>query len=182
MSVISEILDHNKTFVDSGEYESLLTDKFPNKKLAILSCMDTRLTELIPAAMNVKNGDVKIIKNAGAIISHPFGSVMRSMLVAVYELGVENIIVLGHTNCGMQNLDTNKMIEKMLDRGISKKQLDTVTASGVDITTWLRGFENTDDSVRKTVKIISEHILMPHDVNVYGFIIDINTGKLTAID
>ena len=49
--------------------------------------MDTRLTELLPAALGIKNGDVKLIKNAGGVVMAPFGSVMRSLLVAVYELG-----------------------------------------------------------------------------------------------
>ena len=58
-------------------YEKYAASKYPNKKLAILSCMDTRLTELLPAALGLKNGDAKIIKNAGGIIADPFGSVMR---------------------------------------------------------------------------------------------------------
>ena len=53
--------------------------------------MDTRLTALLPAALGIKNGDVKMIKNAGGVISHPFGSVIRSLLVAIFELGVEEI-------------------------------------------------------------------------------------------
>src|SRR5688572_12832805 len=81
MSVLSEILTFNKDFVSSKEYEKFETDRFPNKKLVILTCMDTRLTELLPQAMNFRNGDIKLIKNAGAIVSHPFGSVMRSILV-----------------------------------------------------------------------------------------------------
>src|SRR5918992_3082817 len=101
MSVLSEMLEKNREFVDRGEYESLRTDRFPNKKLVVLSCMDTRLTELLPRAMGFANGDVKLIKNAGAIVSHPFGSVMRSILVAVYELGAEEIAVVGHHQCGM---------------------------------------------------------------------------------
>ncbi len=47
--------------------------------------MDTRLVELLHKALNLKNGDVKIVKNAGAIINNPFGSIMRSLLIAVYE-------------------------------------------------------------------------------------------------
>ena len=53
--------------------------------------MDTRLTELLPAALGIKNGDVKIIKNAGGTITHPFGSAMRSLLVAIYELGIREV-------------------------------------------------------------------------------------------
>ena len=74
--MIDELLKFNREFVKSKGYERFITNKYPDKKIAIVSCMDTRLTELLPAALGIKNGDVKIIKNAGAIISHPFGSVV----------------------------------------------------------------------------------------------------------
>lgn len=64
-----------------------------------MTCMDTRLVELLPAALGLKNGDVKIIKNAGAVISNPFGSAVLSLLIAIFELGVEEIMVIGHTDC-----------------------------------------------------------------------------------
>ena len=59
--MIDQILEYNKTFVDRKDYEKFITDKYPDKKLAVLSCMDTRLTELLPAALGLKNGDAKII-------------------------------------------------------------------------------------------------------------------------
>ena len=90
--MIDELLKFNREFVKSKGYERFITNKSPDKKIAIVSCMDTRLTELLPAALGIKNGDVKIIKNAGAIISHPFGSVIRSLLVAIYELGVNEVM------------------------------------------------------------------------------------------
>ncbi|MBC7765314.1 MAG: carbonic anhydrase, partial [Hyphomonadaceae bacterium] len=105
MSHIDEILAFNKQFVQNNQHAPYTSTKFPNKKMAILSCMDTRLTELLPAALNIKNGDIKIIKNAGAVVTHPFGSVMRSLLVAIYELEVEEILVIGHYDCGMQGLE-----------------------------------------------------------------------------
>ena len=89
--MIDEILKFNQEFVANKDYEKYITTKYPDKKIAILSCMDTRLTELLPAALGIKNGDVKMIKNAGGIISHPFGSVIRSLLVAIYELGVTEV-------------------------------------------------------------------------------------------
>lgn len=71
--MLDEILEFNKQFVANKGYEKYITNKYPDKKIAILSCMDTRLTELLPAALGIKNGDVKMIKNAGGVISHPFG-------------------------------------------------------------------------------------------------------------
>lgn len=79
---LDEILLFNEKFVNNKLYEEYVATKRPEKKLVILSCMDTRLTELLPKAMNIKNGDAKIIKNAGATITHPFGSIVRSILVA----------------------------------------------------------------------------------------------------
>ena len=120
--MIEQLLEYNKDFVNNKEYEKYKCDKFPNKKIAILSCMDTRLTELLPAALGLKNGDVKMIKNAGALISSPFGSVIRSLVVAIYELNVDEILVIGHYDCGMQNIDSGKILEKMKKRNISEEE------------------------------------------------------------
>ena len=67
--MLEEILAYNKKFVEDKGYEAYITNKYPDKKIAILSCMDTRLTALLPAALGIKNGDVKMIKNAGGVIS-----------------------------------------------------------------------------------------------------------------
>ena len=87
--MIEEMLAYNREFVRSRGSEKYQTSKFTDKKIAILTCMDTRLVELLPAALGLRNGDVKIIKNAGGVVTNPFGSVIRSLLVAIIELGVE---------------------------------------------------------------------------------------------
>ena len=182
MSYMNEILEFNQKFVDSKQYEVFDTTRYPNKQLAILSCMDTRLTELLPAALNLKNGDAKIIKNAGAMITHPFGSVMRSLLVAVYELEIQDILVIGHYDCGMQGHDVSGLIEKMMERQVSQEKMDMVQYAGIDIQKWLSGFDDVEVSVAETVKIIKNHPFIPDDVMVYGLLIDPKTGKLTPVE
>ena len=118
MSIVSEIFEHNRQFIERREYEAFLTDQFPNKRLVVLTCMDTRLVELLPRAMGFRNGDVKLVKNAGAIVSHPFGSVMRSIMLAIYELMAEEVIVVGHTGCGMTGLSCERVLDKALKRGV----------------------------------------------------------------
>lgn len=49
-------------------------------------------------------------------LTHPFGSVVRSLIMAIYDLGVEEIMVIGHTDCGVQHMDSAKLIEKMKRR------------------------------------------------------------------
>lgn len=178
MSAVKKMLEYNKSFVEKTLYKNYPASKFPQKKVAVLSCMDTRLTELLPAALNCKNGDVQIIKNAGGVISHPFGSVMRSLLVAVYSLGVKEIMVVGHEDCGMQGLCSSLLIDEMLQRGIDKDKIDTVISCGIDLEKWLKGFEDPYTSVRETVKSIHLHPLMPKDICVYGFVMNPETGEL----
>ncbi|CAH1190756.1 MULTISPECIES: beta-class carbonic anhydrase [Paenibacillus] len=181
MNNIQEILEYNKTFVETKEYEKYTAGKFPTKKMAIITCMDTRLVEMLPKAMNLKNGEVKIIKNAGAIISQPFGSVMRSVLVAIYELGADEVVVVGHTECGMASLHADTMIGHMVERGVSEEVMSTLENSGIRLTKWLRGFDSVEDGVKHTVGVIKNHPLLPPGVPVHGMIIDSYTGKLDLV-
>jgi len=179
--MINELMKFNEEFVENKQYEQYIAGKYPDKKIAILSCMDTRLTELLPAALGLKNGDVKMIKNAGGVVSSPVGSVMRSLVVAVYTLGVEEILVIGHYDCGMQNLDVNQIIEKMKSRGISEEKIEFMKYCGVDFDKWLSGFECVEESVSETVKMIKNHPLMPKDIPVHGLIMDPVTGRMDKI-
>ena len=179
--MIEEILAYNKQFVENKGFESYITNKYPDKKIAILSCMDTRLTALLPAALGIKNGDVKMIKNAGGVISHPFGSVIRSLLVAIFELGEEVILVIAHSDCGASHMLSGPMLDKMTARGIYPDYIDMMRFCGVDFHVWLNGFEDTETSVRGTVDFIVRHPLIPSDVTVLGFIIDSTSGELTRI-
>lgn len=161
MSHVSEIINFNKSFVENKDYEAYLTSRYPDKKMLIITCMDTRLVELLPKAMNFKNGDVKIIKNAGAVISQPFGSVMRSVMVALYELDAEEVIVVGHYECGMVSLNADHMINSIKERGVSEEVLSTLENSGIKLTKWLRGFDNVEEGVIQTVDLIKRHPLLP---------------------
>jgi carbonic anhydrase len=181
MTLLSEILDYNQQFVQNEEYKKYETTKFPKKRMVVLTCMDTRLLELLPKSMNLSNGDVKTVKNAGALVSHPFGSVMRSILIAVYELQAEEVFVIGHHDCGMSALKSDRMVESMKERGISEETLVTLSYSGIDFEKWLHGFDDVFDSVKHSVNIITNHPLMPEEVPVHGLVIDPTTGKLDLV-
>ena len=180
--MIDQIMEYNKKFVENKGYEPFLTSKYPDKKLAILTCMDIRLIELLPAALGIKNGDAKIIKNAGGTMVHPYGSVVRSLLVGILELGVEEVMVIGHTDCGVQGMDGKEMLELLEKRGIDKQHIDIVRHSGIDLEKWLGGFESVESSVHETVKGLKEHPLMPKDVKISGFIMNSETGLLTKVE
>ena len=180
--MIEDILEYNKAFVESKGYEPHITSKFPDKKLAILTCMDTRLTLLLPAALGLKNGDAKIIKNAGGLVMSPFDSALRSLLVGIYELGVEEVMVIHHSDCGACKMSGVEMKHLMLQRGISPQDIETIEKCSKNLEVWLEGFHDTERSVRNTVSIIRTHPLVPKEVVVRGFIIDSTTGALTPVD
>lgn len=181
MNKLDEILEYNKAFVENKEYEEYITSKNPKKKLVILSCMDTRLTELLPKAMNLKNGDAKIIKNAGATVMHPFGSISRSIIVAIYEFLADEVIVVGHYGCGMCNLDTDNLLGKIEDRGISKEVIGTISNSGIDLNKWLHGFDSVEESIKNSVEVIKNHPLIPEGIIIHGVAISPETGKIDVI-
>ena len=181
MSLLPEILEHNRRFVAQKEYESLLTDRFPNKKIIVVTCMDTRLVELLPRAMNLRQGDAKVLKTAGAIVSHPFGGIMRSILVAVYELGAEEIAVVGHHGCGMTNLSCERILQKARERGIREEVIEGLRRDDVDLERWLKGFESVRDGVLSSVEVIRRHPLLPAEVLVHGLIMDPETGGLEVV-
>ena len=181
MNRLEQIMDFNRSFVENKDYEEYVTTKTPKKKMAILTCMDTRLTELLPKAMNIKNGDAKIIKDAGATVMHPFGGVIRSILVAIYEFGAEDIFVVGHHGCGMSNLNTKNLVNKMINRGITGETIETLNNGGVDVEGWLHGFESVEDSIKESVNKIKNHPLIPKDIRVHGLIMDPETGKLDVV-
>lgn len=178
---LDEILAFNREFVANQEYEKYQTTKFPDKRLVVLSCMDTRLVELLPKAMNMRNGDIKHVKSAGAIVSHPFGSIMRSILIAIYELNAEEVMVVGHYDCGMSAIDSKRTMEKMLERGVSAQTFSTLQHAGINLHKWLHGFDRVEESVKNSVETIKNHPLLPPNVEVHGLLIDPVTGRLDVV-
>jgi len=179
---LDEILTFNKQFVEDKDYEQYLTtNRPPEKKVVIVTCMDARMTELLPKAMNMKNGDAKIIKNAGAIITSPFGNIMRSVLVALYELHANEVFLVGHHDCGMTGIDPDEVVRHMEARGIPQHVIHTLRHSGINLYRWLTGFDSVRESVENSVEIVRNHPLLPPGTPVHGLIIHPDTGELEVV-
>lgn len=106
---------------------------------------------------------------------------MRSILVAVYELNADEICVVGHRDCGMQSLDSKTILKKAVERGASKETLTTLEHAGIDLASWLKGFDTVEEGVKSSVDMIQHHPLLPKDTAVHGLIIDPETGKLETL-
>src|ERR1700683_5860566 len=92
MSVIDEVIAANQIYSRTHELRKLTPR--PERKLAVLTCMDTRLSI---RTLGLSTGDAHIIRNAGGIVTE---DTMRSLVVCHYLLGTEEIMVINHTDCG----------------------------------------------------------------------------------
>ena len=180
-TIIDEILEYNTNFVTEKSYDAFSDSKLPGRKLAVVACMDTRLTELLPAALGVKNGDIKLIKTAGGVVSHPFGSVMRSLILCIYEMGAEEIAIIGHHDCGMCGLEHTVLARLMVERGIPEKRLQRLEFYGIDLGKWLKGFEDARESVLQSMRCVLNHPLVPKEILVHGLLMHPRTGELELL-
>ncbi len=171
--MLEKILDANKKFVDNFEPVSL--GHLPQKKIAILTCMDCRLTGFLPDALGIGRGDAKIIRNAGNTIVGE--DAIRSIAAAIYSLGCEEVLVVGHSECGMAHADPAKIKVKMMEMGIDEKDIDAVG----DLATWIGAIPGEEKNVLETVEAIKNHPLITDEVPIHGLIMDITTGKVDVL-
>lgn len=182
MNNLEQILLANQKFVENlpEEYVRCSTEisKLPQRQLAIFTCMDTRLVDFLEPAMGIKRGEVKVIKNAGNSVTGPFEATIRSLVIGIFELGVNEIIVIGHKDCGMSQTNSRRLVEKMLARGISAEAIQMIEKELED---WVDHFQHPEDNVRDVVKRISTNPLIPRDVPVHGLLFNPHTGELDII-
>lgn len=185
MTTLDQVLKANHEFTKSKAGQNINSNekgcsisKFPNRHLALFTCMDTRLVDFLGPAMGIKRGEVKVIKNAGNSITSPFASTIRSLMVAIFELGVKEIMVVGHFDCGISHTTSKELIEKMLARGIS---LDAIRMIESELQLWLDQFRNPVYNVLSVVEKIRNNPLIPKDVPVHGLIFDPNNGAIEIV-
>lgn len=153
MNTLEQILQANLKFVATNhpkKYEENVSvpDKLPSRQLAIFTCMDTRLVEFLEPAMGISRGQAKVIKNAGNSITGPFEGTIRSLVISIFELGVKEIVVIGHLDCGLAATDSQQLIKKMLDRGISA---DAIKMIQKEMESWVDHFHHPLENVQEAV-------------------------------
>lgn len=175
MGLLHEILAHNARFV---EERGRPVGKRPAKRIALFTCMDTRLVEFLEPAMGVRRGDAKVIKNAGNTLIDPTGGVVRSLVVAIFALGCEEVYVIGHNDCGMAQIDAEALGRDMLARGVPAAAIEALRP---DLREWLGAFRDPEGNVLRVVGELRRNPLIPADVPVHGLIFDPFSGRLELL-
>jgi carbonic anhydrase len=175
MALLQEMLAHNTRWVEERQRP---LSKDPHKKVVIFTCMDTRLVEFLEPALGIRRGDAQMIKNAGNTLVDPGGGVVRSLVVAIHVIGCEEILVIGHSDCGMGQIDPNALHQSMMDRGVPEAALNKLRPSFGE---WIGGFHDPLGNVERVVRLLRENPLIPPSIPVHGLMFDPATGILDLI-
>jgi carbonic anhydrase len=163
MSVIDEVLTANELYARTHELRRLTPR--PERKLAVLTCMDTRLSI---RTLGLKTGDAHIIRNAGGIVTDDS---LRSLLVSHYLLGTEEFMVINHTDCGLMHTSEHEL----------RTRIENRAGTAAIAPAFFYAFQNIDENVRHQLQKLRTHPWVPKDVAVRGFVYDVTNGLLREI-
>lgn len=164
MSTINETLKANKNYAEKFELGSLPLP--PARKLAIVACMDARLT--VEQALGLKTGDAHIIRNAGGIVTE---DALRSLIISHHLLGTQEFMVINHTDCGMLTFKDEDL----------RQQLQEKTKVHAESPHDFLAFPDVEKNVKEQVEKIKAHPWMPKNVPVRGFVYDVKSGTLKEV-
>ena len=182
MAILDDLLKANEAFCENPpvDYtqEDVKSSKLPQKQLAIITCMDTRLVNFLEPALGIARGEAKVIKTAGNGVTGVFDGTIRSLLVCIYELGIKEIIVIGHHECGMAKTTSEGLTKAMLSRGVAPEAIHMISK---ELKEWADEFQHPEQNVEDTVDQILMNPLIPKDVPVHGLMFHPRSGKVDTI-
>lgn len=162
MSAIDELLANNRDFSASLPERHL--DVRPKRRLAIVTCMDSRLD--VFAALGLAHGEAHVLRNAGGVVTD---DVIRSLAVSQRRLGTREVMLIHHTDCGMQALSDDGFRAELQE------------ATGVSPAFAIESFADVDADVRQSVLRVRRSAFLPHRDLVRGFVYDVDTHRLREV-
>jgi carbonic anhydrase len=162
MDTIDELLANNCTFAEPLADRHL--DLHPSRKLAIVTCMDSRLD--VFAALGLADGEAHVLRNAGGIVTD---DTIRSLAISQRRLGTREVMLIHHTDCGM---------EKITDDGFRAELMDD---GGVAPEFQIGAFTDVDTAVRESIERVRRSPFIPHRDTVRGFVYDVDTHRLREV-
>jgi carbonic anhydrase len=163
MDTIDELLDNNRDFATGLPNRHL--DVRPSRQLAIVTCMDSRLD--VFAALGLADGEAHVLRNAGGVITD---DVIRSLAVSQRRLGTREVMLIHHTDCGMQTLTDDGFRAELQE------------ATGVAPAFAIESFGDVDADVRQSILRVRRSAFLPHRDRVRGFVYDVDTHRLGEIE
>lgn len=164
---------HPTAFADLLAANRAYAERFPlagfdgvaRAGVAMVTCMDSRIDPL--GLLGLRPGDAKILRNAGARVTD---DVLRTLVLAVYLLGVERVLVMPHTDCGMAKVTDEDVHVMTENAGVNTRSLDFHTVP------------DQDAALRHDLTRIRTSPFLPAGMPVGGAVYDVSTGRLIPVD
>jgi carbonic anhydrase len=164
MSVIDDALVANAAYARNFKLGGLQMP--PARKLAIVACMDARLT--VEQMLGLKTGDAHIIRNAGGIVT---GDAIRSLIISHHLLGTQEFMIINHADCGMLTFQDADLL----------KRLENETGTSTVGPAVFYAFKNPEANVRQQMEKLRSHPWVPKQIAIRGFVYNEKDGKLTEV-
>jgi carbonic anhydrase len=155
------VLAENDRYAESFDRSALTAA--PLRHLAVVACMDARLN--VEAALGLRPGEAHVIRNAGGLATE---DVIRSLIVSQQLLGTDEVIVIGHTGCGLLGADEDAL----------RDRLAAATGEAVDI--GFGSFDHLEASIQASVERLRTHPWLKSGP-VHGLVFDVATGRLREV-
>jgi carbonic anhydrase len=140
-------------------------DARPSRQLAIVTCMDCRID--LQGALGLEQGEAHVLRNAGGVVTE---DVIRSLAISQRRLGTREVMLVHHTECGMEGLDEEEFREELRE------------AAGEPPLFLIRSFDDVEEDVRQSVLRVRRSEFLPHRDAVRGFVYDVDTHSLREIE
>jgi carbonic anhydrase len=159
---VNRLVANNQRFAQQYDFGDLAVE--PRDRLAIVTCMDSRMD--IFQILGMHNGQAHIIRNAGGVVTD---DVIRSLCLSQRFLGTRAIMLIHHTDCGLERVD--------------EAQFKAELESELGVKPWwaLETFSDPYADVRQSMQRILMTPFVTHKENVRGFVYDVTTGQLREV-
>jgi carbonic anhydrase len=162
MSTTDELLRNNERYANSFEKGDLPMP--PAKQIAIVTCMDARLSPYV--MLGLSEGDAHVIRNAGGVVTD---DEIRSLVISQRLLGTREVMLIHHTGCGMFTFSEEEV------KGQIQEEV------GIKPPFALESFTDLEENVRQSIRRIETSPFIPHKDSVRGFIYEVETGRLREV-
>jgi len=162
VGVIDELLANNRAF--AGQLPVVHFDVRPRRALAIVTCMDSRLN--VFAALGLGDGEAHVLRNAGGVITD---DVIRSLAISQRRLGTREVMLIHHTDCGMQSITDDGFRAELQE------------ATGIAPAFAIESFIDVDADVRQSILRVRRSDFLSQRESVRGFVYDVDTHLLREV-
>jgi len=164
MSLIERAIAANRK--NAKNHDPSLANK-PAPKVAILTCMDPRLNELLEW-LDIKPADADVIRNVGTAATE---DVVRSFMFSIHVLGVREVMIVGHTGCGMEMFSEEEF----------ETRLHTQCGVWAVAPDKFHFYSDVNQATQRQVLKLRSHPWIPSKMVIRGFVFDLSMGELREV-